>query len=225
MDLDMIAAVIKATLSPAIQAAMAPYATKISALENRVSPNPANNTDTWHNTRPPPAPRGMEASIWAPMEPAQHLITGNDSFTPVTHNRKGRKAKNKAGTAAPAPPPTQGETPITASYTSTAATTTNLTQPPAPPRQAPCTPTITEVTVIRSGGLLDKGLEESIWACPADAIIWEVNLKMAKAMVLPIPLKSGCRSIHPRSKGNFVYSFNGNIPFDLVTVRRDRGLK
>ncbi|KAH9960221.1 hypothetical protein BGW80DRAFT_1256282 [Lactifluus volemus] len=35
MDLDTIAAVIKATLGPAIQAAMAPYAAKISALENR----------------------------------------------------------------------------------------------------------------------------------------------------------------------------------------------
>ena len=39
---------------------------------------------------------------------------------------------------------------------------------------------------------------------------------MAKAVARPIPLRAGQWSIHPRSKGNFVYSFDGNIPFDHV---------
>src|SRR5713226_3593965 len=39
---------------------------------------------------------------------------------------------------------------------------------------------------------------------------------MSKAVVRPIPLRAGRWSVHPRSKGNFVYSFNGHIPFDTV---------
>jgi hypothetical protein len=35
---------------------------------------------------------------------------------------------------------------------------------------------------------------------------------MAKAVANPIPLKAGRWSVHPRSKGNFVFSFDGNIP-------------
>ena len=40
---------------------------------------------------------------------------------------------------------------------------------------------------------------------------------MARAVAKPIPLRAGRWSIHPRSKGNFVYSFDGNIPFDVIT--------
>ena len=39
---------------------------------------------------------------------------------------------------------------------------------------------------------------------------------MASTVPNPIPLRAGCWSAHPRSKGNFVYSFDGNIPFDLI---------
>jgi hypothetical protein len=40
---------------------------------------------------------------------------------------------------------------------------------------------------------------------------------MIRAVAKPIPLRAGRWSIHPRSKGNFVYSFDGNIPFDVIT--------
>jgi hypothetical protein len=32
-----------------------------------------------------------------------------------------------------------------------------------------------------------------------------------------IPLRAGQWSVHPQSKGNFVYSFEGHIPFDIIT--------
>lgn len=40
---------------------------------------------------------------------------------------------------------------------------------------------------------------------------------MAKAVAKPIPLRAGRWSAHPRSKGNFVYSFDGSIPFDIIS--------
>jgi hypothetical protein len=40
---------------------------------------------------------------------------------------------------------------------------------------------------------------------------------MAKAVAKPIPLRAGRWSVHPRSKGNFVYSFDGHIPFDVIS--------
>jgi hypothetical protein len=39
---------------------------------------------------------------------------------------------------------------------------------------------------------------------------------MAKVMAKPIQLKAGQWSIHPCSKGNFVYSFDGCISFDVI---------
>jgi len=39
---------------------------------------------------------------------------------------------------------------------------------------------------------------------------------MSNAVANPIPLRAGRWSAHPRSKGNFVYSFDGNVPFDLI---------
>ena len=81
--------------------------------------------------------------------------------------------------------------PIPASYAGVAVAATNTNQPPLLPRQMPHTPTIMEVTVIRSGGLPDKELEETIRAYPANTIICKVNLKMAKAVAKLIPLKAG----------------------------------
>ena len=40
---------------------------------------------------------------------------------------------------------------------------------------------------------------------------------MAKTLLNPIPKKAGRWSIQPHSKGNFIYSFNGHIPFDIIS--------
>ena len=39
---------------------------------------------------------------------------------------------------------------------------------------------------------------------------------MRKMVANPIPLWAGQRSIQACSKGNFVYSFNGHVPFGLI---------
>jgi hypothetical protein len=39
---------------------------------------------------------------------------------------------------------------------------------------------------------------------------------MGNTVANPIPLRAGRWSAHPQSKGNFVYSFDGNILFDLI---------
>jgi hypothetical protein len=59
-------------------------------------------------------------------------------------------------------------------------------------------------------------VELSIQARVADAIVQEVCLKMANTVPNPIPLRAGCWSIQAHSKGNFVYSFDSNIPFDII---------
>jgi len=64
---------------------------------------------------------------------------------------------------------------------------------------------------------MDPQVERCIQARAADAIVREVRLNMMKAVAKPIPLKAGRWSINPRSKGNFVYSFDGCIPFDIIT--------
>jgi hypothetical protein len=125
------------------------------------------------------------------------------AFTPVTHSRKA--------------PPHQ-TTPAPATYAGRAAAAANIKQPPPTPRQTTNAPTITEVTVIRSGGHPDLQWEEELRTHPADAIVCQVKLTIGKAVANPIPLKAGRWSAHPRSKGNFVYSFDGNVPFDLITT-------
>ena len=186
--MEALLASLQAMLGPAIKTAMAPYAAKLDALEKAATPTMASHT------APRPAPGGARpaAQVTAPL--------------PTTHNRK-----------APQPQPTPSPT----SYAGRAAATANIKQPPPPPRgprQNTSAPTITEITVIRSGGHSDSQWEENLRERTADAIVHQVKLSIGKAVANPIPLKAGRWSAHPRSRGNFVYSFDGNVPFDLITT-------
>ena len=67
----------------------------------------------------------------------------------------------------------------------------------------------------------DLQWEESLRECTADAIVHQVKLSICKAVANPIPLKAGCWSAHPRSRGNFVYSFDSNVPFNLITTYKN----
>ena len=218
LDLDTIMTAIKAAMGPAIQSAMAPYAAKISALEKATLPPQPAREEARRNIVNPPEPAGVEASMWAPAEPAQPTTVGNDGFTTVTHKAKGRKTMPGRNANASAHAPPQQSNPTQASYAGTAAAAAGNKQPPPPPKRTTSAPTSTEVTIIRSGGHIDTQLEEDIRSRPADAIVREVKLKMGKAVAKPIPLKAGRWSVHPRSKGNFVYSFEGNVPFSLITT-------
>jgi len=189
LNLDTILAAIEATMGPAIQSVMAPYAAKINVLEKATLPLPQ---VTQREPRrimalSPKKPTGTGASMWAPAEQVQPITergpantpapgdTEDFSFTPVARKEWG---KNKAG-------------PTPASYAGTAAGAANTKQPPAPARQPIWVPTITEVTVIRSGGFIDSELEQSVRARAADAIVHEVTLKMVKVVARPVPLKAG----------------------------------
>jgi hypothetical protein len=89
-DLDSIAVVIKAALGPTIQVALAPYVAKLTALEKRMNPTALDNEETRPNKTIPTAPREMEGSIWATMEPALPRNMDFDDFTPVTCSGRGK---------------------------------------------------------------------------------------------------------------------------------------
>jgi hypothetical protein len=140
----------------------------------------------------------------------------NSSFTQVERNKKRKKGTGNTGTN-----PITGERPAQinltpASYAKTATKAASILQGPVPAKPARPPPGITEVTVLRSGGHINPLTEQHIRSRAADAIIREVRLNIAKAVAKPIPLRAGRWSIGPHSKGNFVFSFDGCIPFDVI---------
>jgi hypothetical protein len=187
---------------------MAPYAARIEALERTSMPPPIARTrqeqqSTQQDTTAPQPP---------PSQPDD-----KEEFTLVT--RKGKNGKKRSGTipaGQSATQPTQPTiTPI--SFANAAASTPHIQQPKAKVTRTNPLPTITEVTVLRTGGHIDPLKEDYIRSRAADAIAREVRLKMTKLLVKPILLRAGRWSVHPRSKGNFVYSFDGYVPFDVIT--------
>jgi hypothetical protein len=138
------------------------------------------------------------------------------NFTLVTHSGKSKKGRGKTNATGAQGEQPRHTNPTPASYAGVAAAASGLPQSLPPKKNANPPPTISEVTVLRSGGLLDALQETQIRNRAADAIVREVRLKMAKVTANPIRLRAGRWSISPRSKGNFVYSFDGNVPFDII---------
>ena len=66
------------------------------------------------------------------------------------------------------------------------------------------------------GCLTDMKTKQYIRARAPDAIVYEVHINMKNAVEKLIPLRAGKWSINLRSKGNFVFSFDNNIPFDHI---------
>jgi hypothetical protein len=188
---------------------------RLEALEKRSMPPPARQAEPRNKPAQAPFTPREETNPYCSMPDIPQVVKPTEGeeegdFTPVTRNGKGKKGKGKTK------PPQINLTP--ASYASAAASATNTKQPEAPPKPNDRLPAITEVTVIRSGagGHADSQIEMSIRARAPDAIVREVRLKMKNAVPNPIPLRAGRWSVQARSKGNFVYSFDGNIPFDLI---------
>ena len=143
---------------------------------------------------------------------------GDQEFTLITRSNRGRSKRRPGKPAANEAATAQSRqiNIMPASYASTAAAAVGKPQdaPSNQPRAA--LPTITEVTVLRTGGHSNPQVERCIRARAADAIARKVRLNMAKAVARPIPLRAGWWSIHLQSKGNFIYSFDSNIPFDHI---------
>jgi hypothetical protein len=210
LDAATITAAIHAAVGPAIHQAMAPLSLRIAALERSSMPPPAAKVSHHPLSSEQPTQYGG-----APPQPNPTTQT-EGNFTMVSHTGKGRGAKGKAKVAVPASEQTRQAAPTPTSYAGAASTATNLPQPPPLKKNATSPPIITEVTVLRAGGLTDTHRELQIRNRAADAIVREVRLKMAKATANPIRLRAGRWSISPRSKGNFVFSFDGNVPFDII---------
>ena len=180
---------------------------RLEALERKSMPPPVRQPAA--QPKPTPAkitPREVNDTTKAPHAPQP---TEKEDFTLVGRNGKGSKGRGKSNLPQVGPAP--------ASYANAAAVSAGIKQPTPPPKAAARLPAITEVTVLRAGnGSLDPLLEQNIRARAADAITREVRLQMCNAVANPILLRAGRWSAHPRSKGNFVYSFDGNISFDVI---------
>lgn len=191
--------------------AMAPYTARIAALERSSMPPPLVRADPRHSND------GHFDHLMQPDLPTPPTQE-DDDFTLVVPNGRNRRARGKANAERPGPKPTPQGNSAPTSYAGAAAAATNLqqAQPQTKGGAPPPTPAISEVTVLRAGGFPDPAKESQTRARAADAIVREVRLKMAKATAKPIRLRAGRWSISPRSKGNFVYSFDGNVPFDVI---------
>jgi hypothetical protein len=225
--LDAIAAVIQAAMGPAIQAAMAPYTAKLDALERAAMPPPTTRPTHRHNpTTPLPSTTSsttrqewqgnQKETAVPPPTPPTRTVHADSGF--ILIDRQSKKWKGKGKTSANGQVTTQSAQTnlLPASYASVATSAANTQQPQPPHRQSNPLPSITEITVLRTGGHPDLQTEGHIRGRAADAIVRQVRTEMAKAVAKPISLKAGRWSIHPRSKGNFVYSFDGCIPFDVI---------
>ena len=180
---------------------------RLEVLEKQSMPPPTRRTETRNKSAQGDIRPFVHSGEYT--SPSCETREVEEDFTLVSRNGRGRKGKDTAAQPRNDLPPT--------SYAGVAAAAANTKQPaPSPP--ATRLPSITEVTIIRNGaeGHPDPQVEESIRARAADAIVREVRLKMGKAVANPIPLRAGRWSVQQRSKGNFVYSFDGHIPFNLL---------
>jgi hypothetical protein len=187
---------------------------RLEALEKLSMPPPAKQMSSQKKPNPTQTSLREEDNLGhntlEPPQVSQPTAGEEGDFTLVTRNERGRKGKDKMTHPQVNPTP--------ASYANAAASAANTKQPTAPLRPNSRLLTITEVIILRSGatGHADPHIEMSIQARAADAIVREVRLKMSNAVSNLIPLRAGRWSVQPRSKGNFVYSFDSNIPFDLI---------
>jgi hypothetical protein len=220
----------------AINAAMTPFMTCLDALEKASMPPPQAQPAPRRCTSPEPVPNvgrptpsytGAPATNKASIASSSTRTADNahedyQNFTTVKcHNRKKKNGGSDSAPGHAVTQPTQINLTLQ-SYANTAATASTAvskSKPQAtnPPKTSATTPSIMEVTVICHGGHLDSQIENRIQGRSADAIVHEVRLNMAKVVAHPIPLKAGHWSIHPRSKGNFVFSFDGHVPFDTIS--------
>ncbi|KAH9952956.1 hypothetical protein BC827DRAFT_1159487 [Russula dissimulans] len=192
-----------AAIKAAIQQAIAPLVVRINALESKAMPPPQVRAIS-QVSRLTNAALPLQTRPHTTTMPEEEVPDAVETSRPATQNNRRKKTTDLNGTPAvatkiPARNPRDGGQKVTAPLSRT-----NLPS------------TITEVTVLRQGGLYDPNEELAIRLQPANAIIHEVQKNMAKAVPKPLPLKAGRWSVSPRSKGNFVFSFDGIIPFDHI---------
>jgi hypothetical protein len=222
-----------AALAATVQQALNPVIARMSLIEKAL-PKPPTKAGT---TRATPT----QVSGTLPTTPDQNRPSEptarprapepDDDFIEVTSgkSRKARVRRKKAqdATVTPAanPPPGAAKAPppapplrqinLTPSSYATATTKPAMT-PPTATSPTPPAPLLTEVTVLRGGCSHDEEAEKAIRARSSDSIVREVRAAIAREVRKAPLLKAGRWSSGPRSKGNFVYVFQGNVPFHFL---------
>ncbi|KAF8257053.1 hypothetical protein EI94DRAFT_1819257 [Lactarius quietus] len=220
-----------AALAATVQQALNPVLDRMSVIEKalpkpptRANPPRATTTKVSEQTTSAPDQIRLAESATRPRAPEP-----DDDFIEVESgkSRKARVRKKKAqaaasaSTANPLPgaatPPAGPLRQINLNPSSYAVATTNpaalpttATSPTSP------TPLLPEVTVLRGGCSFDEEKEKAIRARPSDSIVREVRAAIVREVRKAPLLKAGRWSSGPRSKGNFVYVFQGNVPFHFL---------
>ena len=87
---------------------------------------------------------------------------------------------------------------------------------PSPNKPGPLKALSTEVTVLHFEGLKNSQLKQAIRAHPADAIAHEVQAAVENVVHKPICIIAGQWSVSSKSKGNFIYTLAGEVPFAII---------
>ena len=135
--IDAITAAIQAAMGPAIQAAMAPYAAKLNALEKATMPPPPMTRPTHHHN---------PTTAVSPPTPPTRTVHVDSGFILIDRQSKKWKGRDGATGSTTAQPAQINLTP--ASYASTATGAASIQQPLPPCKQGKLNSTVTEVTII-----------------------------------------------------------------------------
>jgi hypothetical protein len=211
-------------LTSIIKAAMGPFMVRLEALERFSMPPPPGPPHSGTRDLRPSVTMEVPNRPTQPLDPTTNLANsrrpGEDSWVQATHQNKGKKKKGGQGSTnqnqLPGIHGALNLVPGSFSYATAAQKAVSIVQPTESPSPSHPKASTTEVTVLRFGGNLDLQLENTIRACPADAIAREVRTAIERAVNQPIRITAGRWSIGPRSKGNYVYTLAGEVPFDKI---------
>ena len=190
------------SFSSKVESSLAGVLKRVETLERgRMPPPPPPQA----KRGPPLAPQGSSQETCPAPAPAPSTVSPPASQSHqengfVQVGRNGRAIRSYAGIAAtPATPPaaTSGQN----------ATATTLPKRPNPLSAAP---TLSEVTIVRRGGMLEPNEERAFRARPPDVIARSViDTIRAAAPGHPAIPRSGRWGHH--SKGNYIFTFNGQV--------------
>lgn len=192
-------------LTSIIKVAMGPFMVRLEALERFSMPPPPGPSHSGTRDLRPWVTMEVPNRPTQPLDPTTNSANsrrpGEDSQVQVTHQNKGKKKKGGQGSTnqnqLPSIHGALNLVPGSFSYATAAQKAASIVQPTDSPSPSHPKASTTEVTVLRFGGNLDLQLENTIWACPADAIAHEVCTAIEWAVNQPIRITTGRWSIGP----------------------------
>ncbi|KAI0251598.1 hypothetical protein BJV78DRAFT_1312886 [Lactifluus subvellereus] len=198
-------ATILESLTSRVETSLSSILNRIEALERQnMPPPPQRQRREPPNPSPPPAAATQTNPPSAPPARAQTPPTQREEeFTQVGRNGKAKRTYAAAATTTAATPANTGQ---------------NQPAPTNPPNKAnpsDMAPTLSEVTIVRHCGKLISADEQNLRARAPDSIARAViSAIRAAAPGHPATPRSGRWGFH--SKGNFIYTFNGQVTPEQV---------